>query len=341
MKFPDNRLIIERLTALWALNECGLGGFMHAVSSPFTGIFVGGVSIMLISLIALHADRRWSVILKSLTLVLLVKLAVSPHSPITSYFAVSFQAFAGMFLFSIFSINRFSVILLGMITFLESATQKLLTMTLIYGESLWAAVDIYSNWVSEKISFLAPVLSSRGLIVSFLLFYTFSGLIVGLLINKVIGLVRTAEFSNIPSVDRITEENGRVDRPKSRHYRKRKVLVFWLVAVVIISLPLILINENSEGWKSGIYLVSRSILVLLFWYLLIGPLLLKAIRLLLEKRQSKFQSQIEHTLDLFPYLRSIINLAWSESASEKGLSRMSYFLAKTIVYSVHFNSSEE
>ncbi|NJO01983.1 MAG: hypothetical protein HC880_10065 [Bacteroidia bacterium] len=46
---PQERLAIERLTALWALNEAGLGGLMHAVRTPFTGVVVGGLAIMLIS----------------------------------------------------------------------------------------------------------------------------------------------------------------------------------------------------------------------------------------------------------------------------------------------------
>ncbi len=46
---------IHKLTALWALNESGLGGFLHVFNTPFTGLIVGGISILLISLIAYYA----------------------------------------------------------------------------------------------------------------------------------------------------------------------------------------------------------------------------------------------------------------------------------------------
>ena len=79
-----NKIVVERLTALWALNECGLGGFMHAFGSPFTGIIVGGFSVLLITLIAKHTDHIWSTLVKAISIVLLIKLSVSPHSPITA-----------------------------------------------------------------------------------------------------------------------------------------------------------------------------------------------------------------------------------------------------------------
>ena len=73
---------IERLTALWALNESGLGGFLHVFNTPFTGLIVGGISILMISLIAYYAEDKWKAVLRALLIVLIVKMAVSPHSPV-------------------------------------------------------------------------------------------------------------------------------------------------------------------------------------------------------------------------------------------------------------------
>ncbi|MFT5818187.1 MAG: hypothetical protein ACI95K_001675, partial [Lentimonas sp.] len=75
-----NSKIISRLTALWALSEAGLGGVLHALQSPFTGLFVGGFAIVLGSLIAYFAEDKWNTIFRSLLVVLIIKLAVSPHS---------------------------------------------------------------------------------------------------------------------------------------------------------------------------------------------------------------------------------------------------------------------
>ena len=112
----NNKYIIEKLTALWALNESGLGGFLHVFNSPFTGLIVGGVSILLISLIAYYAENKWQAILKALVIVLIIKMAVSPYSPFGAYVAVSFQAVLGAILFSNFSWKGATIMVLGMVT---------------------------------------------------------------------------------------------------------------------------------------------------------------------------------------------------------------------------------
>ncbi|KIA86019.1 hypothetical protein SAMN05421876_11631 [Kaistella jeonii] len=60
----NDKITIEHLTALWALNECALGGIVHAFKLPFTVFFVGGISELLITLIALSSQKIFLKILK-------------------------------------------------------------------------------------------------------------------------------------------------------------------------------------------------------------------------------------------------------------------------------------
>lgn len=108
---------------------------MHAVKSPFTGILIGGTAVMLITLIAWFAEKPSQAILRATSIVLLVKLSVSPHSPISAYFAVGFQAMLGAVLFSLLSNLRIAALLFGLLAMLESAMQKLFVLTLVYGLS--------------------------------------------------------------------------------------------------------------------------------------------------------------------------------------------------------------
>lgn len=64
--------LIARLTALWALAESGLGGYMHAMKIPFTGIVLGGTAIVVISLIAWFSTTPFKSIIRATLLVLLV-----------------------------------------------------------------------------------------------------------------------------------------------------------------------------------------------------------------------------------------------------------------------------
>ena len=93
-------------------------------------MIVGGTSILLISLIAYYAENKWQAIMKALVIVLIIKMAVSPYSPFASYIAVSFQAIIGAILLSNFSWKGITLMILGLVTFLESALQKLIVLTI-------------------------------------------------------------------------------------------------------------------------------------------------------------------------------------------------------------------
>jgi hypothetical protein len=122
---------------------------------------------------------------------------------------------------------------------------------------------------------------------------------------------------------------------------KKKLFLFWSITLLVVMLPLLFFSAEFNGWKGGIYLLSRSFLILVLWYFVLGPLLLKGLSKVLSKRQSAYQSDVQNTLELFPHLRLIIQHAWQDSSSLKGLNRMQHFMARSIVYSVHFKSSNE
>jgi len=94
----SDQVAVWKLTALWAFSEAALGGILHAFKVPMRGIFIGGSAAILISLIAYFSDRKGTV-LKSTLLVILIKGIVSPHTPLTAYFAVFLQGFIGEILF--------------------------------------------------------------------------------------------------------------------------------------------------------------------------------------------------------------------------------------------------
>ncbi|NNJ55615.1 MAG: hypothetical protein HKP14_05765, partial [Bacteroidia bacterium] len=181
-----NSKIISRLTALWALSEAGLGGIMHALQSPFTGLFVGGFAILLVTLIAYFSDNRWETIIRSLLIVMIIKLAVSPHSPPTAYLAVTFQAIMAGAIYSKLRINMWSTMLLGVVTLVESAIQKLLVLWLIYGNSIWKAIDQFGDYITAKMSFMAGLVSSLVLISVYLWIYAIIGIVLGFLIYDMI-----------------------------------------------------------------------------------------------------------------------------------------------------------
>ena len=42
LSVQEKNIALQRLTAVWAFVECGIGGLMHSLKFPFTGLVVGG-----------------------------------------------------------------------------------------------------------------------------------------------------------------------------------------------------------------------------------------------------------------------------------------------------------
>ncbi|WP_040280214.1 hypothetical protein [Psychroserpens damuponensis] len=328
----NNKSIIDKLTALWALNESGLGGFLHVFNTPFTGLIVGGISILLISLIAFYAENKWQAILKALLIVLIIKMAVSPYSPFGAYVAVSFQALFGALLFSNFSWKGATLMMLGMVTFLESALQKLLILTIVYGTELWEAINIYGAWVQKKLEFVSETSTSSLLVTIYLLVYGVCGILAGFFIKSLIKII-----SSSPKADFYLEPDDIAVKIKtSKVSIKTKIIWVWLITVAIIVLAFTVFGGHLFGWQKGIYIMLRSFLILMLWYLVIGPLLLKLVKKYLHKKESQYKDDITNAMDLFPYFRQIISYTWKETKHLKGYTRFKHFMANSISNCIHF-----
>lgn len=333
----SNKSIIDKLTALWALNESGLGGFLHVFNSPFTGLIVGGISILLISLIAYYAKNKWQTILKALVIVLIIKMAVSPYSPFGAYVAVSFQATLGAILFSNFSWKGATLMVLGMVTFLESALQKLLILTIVYGTNLWEAIDIYGAWVQKKLDFVSETSTTSVLVAIYLVLYGICGLLAGFFIRNTINII-----SNKTETDFYLHlEKNKLDNKVKKASFKTKVIWVWLATVALVLLAFSIFGGALFGWQKAIYIVLRSFLILMLWYLVIGPFLLKVVQKYLLEKESKYQEDITKAMDLFPYFRHIISFTWQDTKHLKGYKRFQYFMANSISNCIHFKVPSE
>jgi hypothetical protein len=333
----NNKSIIDKLTALWALNESGLGGFLHVFNTPFTGLIVGGIAILLISLIAYYAENKWQAILKALVIVLIIKMAVSPYSPFGAYVAVSFQAIFGAFLFSKFSWKGATIIVLGMVTFLESALQKLLILTIVYGTELWEAINLYGVWVQKKLNFISETSTTSFLVTLYLLVYGVCGILAGIFIKNIIKIIANKNETDFF----LKPETSTSENQKKKVSFKTKVIWVWLITVAVIVLAFSFFGGNLFGWQKAIYILLRSFLILMLWYLVIGPFLLKMVRKYLNKKESQYKEDITNAMDLFPYFRRILSYTWQETKHLKGYTRFKYFMANSISNCIHFKVSSE
>lgn len=339
----DRGRAVERLTALWALNEAGLGGLIHALRVPFTGIVVGSTAVVMIALIAFFAERKTKAILKATVIVLLVKAAASPHTPLPAYASVTFQGLAGALLFGMLPSVRLGALLLGLLALWQGAVQKLLVMTLLYGKSLWEAVDSVGQWILGKMGQGSGDLSPTGwFLVFYLGYYTVAGLITGGLAgaipNEIARALKTPRPMPIPVPGELPPVVP-VSSSRKRWWRRTPFKAG--VVLVVLLAVLMLLHPGQEGWARGLRVFARATIVLTLWMLVIRPLGMALFRRFRLREQGAYGAEVSRALEQFPALRQAAAIAWRRSGDVGGFRRWKNFLVELIVWTLAGDSMEK
>ena len=145
----DYNISVLKITALWAFSESAFGGILHALVIPFRGLFISSAAVLFISLIALFSKSSKD-ILKSTLIVILIKALVSPHTPLTAFFAVSIQGLVGYLIFLPKKFFRISAFVLGILILFFSGVQKIVILTVLFGNTLWKSINIFTKQVLNE-----------------------------------------------------------------------------------------------------------------------------------------------------------------------------------------------
>ncbi len=329
---------VQRLTALWAFTESGLGGVMHALQIPFTGLLVGGMAIIMISLIAVISENNYKQVLKTAIIVLIVKAMVSPYTPFPAYVAVSFQALLGYGLFRLSGINFLSIFLLSTLAMMESAIQKLLILTLFFGKSLWQAMDSMIALLANQFGSIVEN-GSYWIVGIYLLVYLLGGFFIAWLCFRILKSFKAESTTYI--LDISTSVNAYPIETK-RSSVKNRYKKLWLMVLVMIGLSVILFvfaSDNNQGWLAVAKTISWTLTAILIWFMLLGPLFTKAIQKLLQKKESRYSEEVLETLCFLPVLRKLTTLSWQQSKSKTGFKRWYFFFVALIHTTLTYSAS--
>ncbi len=323
-----NQLAIQRLTALWALAESGLGGLLHAIKLPFTGLIIGSIAILIISLISHYSKNDWKTMMGALLLVLIIKITVSPHAQITAFIAVGFQGVFGYLCYRLLPF-QLAAFVFSIVALLESAFQKIIVLTLLFGSELWEAIDTTGEWVIQKMNPLFEVSSSQLLIGIYGGIYFIGAILLGALILQLTPYLENKNPQDIPEIiipTSAVKQNSK--NSTSKKFRKHLILILAFAAVMIFGF--------MQGTESGWYLLIRTLFFLAIYFIIVAPILLHLLKNFLSKKQQKLGEELAHIFDLIPYLRTIISLAWKEAAQFSWLRRWKEFFFRTILYALYF-----
>lgn len=329
---PIQQGTINRLTALWALSESGLGGIMHALKIPFTGFFLGGFAVIMIGLIAHYSHSNLRQMLQATLLVVLVKAAVSPHSPFPAYIAVGFQGLCGALLFGAFAHIpkgfNIAAILFGLLALLESAVQKFLMTTLLFGKSVWEALDAFFLGIVKDLHLPADFSFSYWLILTYTAGYAVWGIVLGFWITRLPAQVE----ARAEQIGKQLHEVTPVAELSPQGTEKKKRKKWWGVLFVLLFIGGVFITGGAaEGSAKALYVIIRTVAVLLLFFYVVNPLL----RWTLAKWSGRNKTAVQELVDQLPELRGLVRPAYRLAAAEhKGIRKYQSFVLTLIVLSL-------
>ena len=339
----------DRIIALWALSEAMLGGVLHALKIPFTGLFVNSAAVLFMVLIAAFSQYKGAV-LKATIIVLIIKGIVSPHTPLTAYLAVGFQGLMGELLLRSKKYLLPAAILLGTLTLLESALQKIVLLTVVYGQMLWESINVLGNYILSQISMISSDMVridfSLWLIGIYISLHLIAGILIGYISAKVPAWINHQLHSSVWNTSlQIKQQylNTNIRKNKKSWLKKTSTLFILMIALALIILSYSDTQIHQNQAFQAFIMIIRSFFIMFIWYKLAGPYLLKVYQKLMQKKRSHYSSEVRKTLQSLGPLRYIISQIWSETKSLPLFRRFKSFVGRALIatFTVRIDTNED
>ncbi|MBK0402030.1 hypothetical protein I5M27_03475 [Adhaeribacter sp. BT258] len=316
----------HRLIAVWALAEGVLGGILHALHLPVTGLVVGSIAVCCLSLLARFRRRRGD-LLKATILVLLVKAMLSPHAPLAAYIAVLSQGLLAELFFFSGKNFRLNCLLFGFFTQLQSALLHIGKLVLVFGIDLWTALDEYMGKIAQTLG-----LENGPFTVYLAAIYVAVHALAGILI----GLVAANLPSRLPTISEISAEElspaatfplNIEPKPKKKRLKLQfSLVVVWLVLLAVFLQSYFGIGPALLPQHKIFQILIRSVLIVSVWYFVISPLLMRILKKWLAGKKNQLQTELETIVNLLPEMGALLKKSWQQSADNPGLKRLRRFV---------------
>lgn len=319
-----------RLIALWAVCEGVLGGIIHGFQLPVSGLFVGGAAIVIICMIGYFVPQKGA-ILQATLMVEIFKMMLSPQSPLPAYLAVAFQGVTGELFFFNKRFYKISCVLFAAIALFESAIQRIITMTLIYSNEFWKAMDAFINGITGQTEVTRYSYYIAG---GYVLLHIVAGIAIGIFASRIPSKLNIWKKDKqfVIAVPEI-HENEIIEKHRRKKTGKHSLLIIWLILLLLFLQSSFHIGKPLLPADNILQILVRSFLILLTWYFLLSPVLLFFLKKYLSGQRKKSQSTINEILLLIPSTRTLIKNSWKISGEKKGIGRFNRFIKIVLINS--------
>ncbi len=323
MNDSSNQSTYYRLIALWVIIEAFIGGIIHAIKLPVSGLVVGSGALICLCMIAKYINTKFAIV-NATIIVCIFKLMLSPHSPLAAYFAVLFQGIMAQLIFTNTRNFNLKTLTLCIVCFFESGIQRVLVMTIVYGKNVWVAIDSLIQSVTGDTEFTRY---SYMLVLFYLCVHIIVGFLVGIFI---IGLPNKLESfdTNILQETSNSFINKKIILQTNHKYYANVFLIISCILLIYLMQQEIVSNNRIGKLLVGIFF--RSLLIVSVWKIFVNPLLSHYLKKWLLKKKNNYQETITNINFILPQIYDIVNKSWSIAKKQNFKKVLSTFFILTL-----------
>jgi hypothetical protein len=326
LKTINNKYNENRIIGLWAFSESILGGFLHLFKIPVTGLLVGGLAIIFLSLLSYNNENKSSII-KGTIIVLIIKFVISPYTPFNAFLSVTIQGLL-CYVFSILTYNKylrvFGFAISSMIVF---SSQKLIFIQVLLGSSLWEAIDSYTIFIVKQFGLNSFNYSLSFIIISlYVLLHILSGILFSILSIKIMEDLRHEKRIDLENYN---DNSNLFENLKKKPKKKYKRILSTFIILLIIGASYFIKPEGK--FINYLLLVIRFFSIFIIWAFIITPLLTKLAKSFLSRQQNLYKQEVNDIIDSFSSIKSLSNYIWEKVKTKSGFMKYILFVRLLIV----------
>lgn len=273
MKSQESAIL--NLTALWALSESGLGGLLHGFKIPITGLVLGGFAVMIVSMMARLSQSPFKTIIQATLTVIMIKALVSPHSPPPAYLAVAFQGIIGALIYTLIPAFTTATFIYASLAMLESAAQKFIIMTILFGREIWTAMDAMFRDICQNWGIRAEVSASGWIMGIYGSIFIIWGWIIAIGLNRYIR--NTEKYITLWQTIQAEQQTNHSEMPEKIHSKKFSGWGLFFIVLSAVS-AFIWLSPEGKNIQTALYIFIRSVSIYMVFIFIVNPLIKKTIQ---------------------------------------------------------------
>ncbi len=247
-----------------------------------------------------------------------------------AYIAVGFQGLAGALFFSVIPFFRLAACLFGMIALFESAVQKFLVTTLIFGKSVWEALDSFVASMLKDLSVFNEFSFSIWLVATYTGVYIIWGLILGWWSSGLPKVLHEQSEHLILSYSNLDSSTNTDSIPVKKKFGFKLMATFFILVFIVTVFAM-----QGSGGKVW-YALGRTIGALLILFYILNPVIKSLMNRWLKQQQQDKATEFTSVLNSIPELRSHIAPAMQLArAQHKGMGVYKAFVTNLIVFTLY------